>query len=166
MKDTINSPEDQIYSKLYANRLPIKHKAPKPEQRPLLQSNYAEWLNGYNWSWWATLTFADLQSNITALKKFDKWMRQISCLSLYNTDPFWFVACELGKEFGRLHLHALVGGIPKDFPPEIPEGWWEYSNGWAQVDEFVKEKGAEGYITKYITKDTGEWQIGGAWPGE
>tara|TARA_Y100000310_G_C20609430_1_gene777232 strand:+ start:877 stop:1116 length:240 start_codon:yes stop_codon:yes gene_type:complete len=66
---------------------------------------------------------------------------------------------------GRLHLHSLVGG---EGAGNIKAAWADWFNnpygGRARIELYNPEKGASFYISKYVTKTLGEWEVLGSWP--
>ncbi len=127
-------------------------------------ADYGRWLETHEWKWFCTLTFRDHPPKPhTALRKYKRWLERNPLFLPDN--PYSFVATENGDLFGRLHLHSLVGG---DSPGDMGEAWRDWFNdpfgGRAQIVEYEKEKGAEYYLAKYVTKELGEWEAVGGWP--
>ena len=79
---------------------------------------------------------------------------------------------EYGPRRGRLHIHALLGntqGIKRWCGQNLPPGQWgksccfvhAWQCGYARVLEYDPKLGARYYVSKYITKAFGDWQLYG-----
>lgn len=125
---------------------------------------YGDWLSGYNWDIWATLTFARQPSPVGALDAWRTFFRKQ--VREYSSRAFAFAATEEGRIYGRVHMHALIGGmLPEKIVP--PREWvdrtWRKFRGIAYVCDYDAEKKASYYIAKYVTKQLAEYEVSGLW---
>ncbi len=126
---------------------------------------YGNWLGEYRWDCWATLTFGMYNpSPVSALRSFDRWLSN-SALWLSYCDVFYFVATEEGRTNSRNHLHALIGSCSGKTANRNGL-WFEWfrRHGRARILPYAKDRGASFYIAKYVSKEFGEWEVGGQWP--
>lgn len=66
---------------------------------------------------------------------------------------------------GRLHLHSLVGGDTEGSPREAWRDWFQDPfGGRAKIVVYERDKGAEYYLSKYVSKSLGEYEVLGKWP--
>lgn len=145
-----------------------------------------DFLNGYPWAHYLTLTFRPPQhykratdpgllahgepwgrfskrihsaapvSQDYALRQWGAFRRTMARAAAVPL--FWFYGVEHGEQFGRLHLHALTGNTERLPVATIREYW---RSGWSHVKPYDPRKGASYYITKYVTKELAEWDISG-----
>tara|TARA_Y100000310_G_C20686271_1_gene819241 strand:- start:2906 stop:3349 length:444 start_codon:yes stop_codon:yes gene_type:complete len=128
------------------------------------QVNYGEWLGQFDWQWFVTLTFRhDPPKPLTALRKYRRWEKSNDLF--FPSNPYSFIATEDGSKFGRLHLHSLVGGQGMGQPKAAWQSWFrDPFGGRARIESYDPKKGASFYISKYVTKSLGEWEVLGEWP--
>lgn len=145
-----------------------------------------DFLNGYPWAHYLTLTFRPPQthkkatdagllahgepwgryqrkivsaapvSQDYALRQWGVFRRQITTAA--DVPTFWFYGVEHGEMFGRLHLHALTGNTER-LPVGTMREYWRA--GWSHVKPYDPRKGASYYVCKYVTKELAEWDISG-----
>lgn len=130
----------------------------------LLREAWTAWLSGFHWDYFATLTFAEPRSEASARRAFHGYCRQLEGLT-HGGSVGYFCGYEYGT-FGRLHLHALMrtttpqpdlgpGGVPHP-SAALPCGlvWrtWFDRFGRATVAPYDPQRGAAGYVSKYVTK--------------
>ena len=154
-----------------------------------LREIWSEWLNGYNWDWWVTLTFRNRITAKTANKKWNKWLR---ALEMELDDKVGYFRCtELQRGRKVLHFHSLmlnVSGLHtrtmgnwlkaekilkkiKEDPSEeeieqlaICIYWgdkWNEIAGFGRIYPYDPGKGANSYLTKYISKELSDYKLGG-----
>lgn len=114
-----------------------------------LRHAWGEWLNAFHWDAWCTLTFREERSHASATRAFERfgrWLRREG-----NPAAGWFYAHEVGS-YGRLHLHALVGGLEPYTSRRALWRWWFDHYGRAQILPFDPGRGAAYYVSKYVTK--------------
>lgn len=68
----------------------------------------ADWLRGFRWAWWVTLTCAAEWSPNRMAEATHRWVRRLSPAA------YTVLAIERGTAGGRVHGHALLGGLPRD----------------------------------------------------
>ena len=135
-----------------------------PTQPEILRDTWTDWLSTFHWDHFATLTFADPRSEHSARRAFAKYIRSLVRLTGGGSVGF-FVGYEYGT-LGRLHLHALLrtsapqtrlgpGGRPRASSRLSEQSVWQtwYDDfGRATVAPYDRQRGAAGYVAKYITK--------------
>ena len=131
-----------------------------------VREGYGTWLSKYPWQLWCTLTFRYAPSSASALRSYRRWLNR-SGLWLGGL-PYSFVGTEEGRLFGRVHLHALIGVGRCNDSLQIDREWlwstWYQSYGRALILPYDRSKGASFYISKYITKELGDYEVLGSWP--
>ena len=146
---------------------------------PQLLEHYGEWLDRYRWAAWATLTFRWNPSPKSALESFRRWLLGPRVSDSYvleegasdrpqrplwvGGEPYFFVATEEGKLNGRTHLHALLGTNRGRLDRRIGFEEWFHRNGRARILPYDQGRGASFYISKYVIKEFGEYEVGGKW---
>ena len=90
--------------------------------------------------------------------------------------PHAFVATEVGARGGLLHLHALLANLGAySAYCGTRFGRWDvwgrrccqvhaWHRGIARVFPYDAELGARHYVSKYVVKDFGEWELYGDFP--
>jgi len=157
--------------------------------KPSLRETWAEWLNGYSWDWWVTLTFRDKVTRKTANRKWNKWFR---ALEKELDDKVGYFRCtELQKHREVLHFHSLMlnlarlhtrtlgnwlkaekvlkKAISSPSTEEIEQlavrfYWmdqWNEIAGFARIYKYDPTRGAHHYLCKYITKEHSDYKLGG-----
>jgi len=121
---------------------------------PAGRKEYADWLQGYPWTHFLTLTFSRPTSPAGAMRAWERTEREA-----LPDGSFWFVGAEPGEKFGRWHLHALIH-VVRPLEAEILGQWWRNHYGISHVRTI--RKGATFYVSKYAFKEHGDWRIGGA----
>ena len=117
---------------------------------------FGEWLSRPDWQWYTTHTF---RGNYVSLKAADghwqSWLNTLSqaCKIRGLERPFYFRVLEY-QDRGILHYHSLIGGVG-DIRRLLFKDFWEL-HGFARVEAYDKNKGANFYVGKYLTKNTGE----------
>jgi hypothetical protein len=113
-----------------------------------IKAEYRDWLRRKEWQWSAHLTFRTRQSFESATKSFNSWFTQLrsSCQSAR------FVrVIERGDEGGRLHIHALIGGV-KGIHRRIWATEWGRMAGHASIEHLDQKRlvNAIGYMFKSV----------------
>lgn len=121
-----------------------------------LTEAWGEWLGKWPWQLWSTLTFKQEQSHNSAtraFRNFAQWLQKDS------PSAGWFCAHEIG-DYGRLHLHALLGGLGPHVSVNMLWRWWFDRYGRAQLLPYDPTRGAAFYISKYVVKgDLSHYEI-------
>lgn len=121
-----------------------------------LTCTWGEWLSTWPWDWWATLTFRDEYSPNAADRAFLRWARW---LRTDSPSLGYFVGHELGRIGGRLHLHALIGGLQPQVYRTAAWKRWHDRHGRAEILPYDPDRGASHYISKYVAKDFARYGI-------
>jgi len=97
---------------------------------------------------------------------------QPSLVEFKVTKPYAFRADEYGPATGRFHLHALIGNVKTVAMycgRHLPAGFWgksccalhQWPCGYARLFAYDPQLGARFYLSKYVTKAMGDWQLVG-----
>lgn len=117
-----------------------------------------DWLNGYPWNAWCTLTFrAGNFSADAATRAVNLWLDYIRTTG--SPAVTYYVGHEVGGLGGRLHLHGLIGNLADYTSRTALWSWWFKRFGRAQVLRYDAERGAAWYVAKYVTKAVAEWDF-------
>jgi hypothetical protein len=141
-----------------------------PAQDSIHQA-WTDWLTGFHWDHFATLTFAEPRSEASARRAFCSYVRDLT-RQTHGGSVGYFCGYEYGT-FGRLHLHALVrtatpqpdlgpGGVPHPstaLPSRLVWRTWFDRFGRATVADYDPQRGAAGYVSKYVTKRLAYYDI-------
>ncbi|MBA7591847.1 hypothetical protein ES708_34015 [subsurface metagenome] len=117
---------------------------------------FGEWLSTPDWQWYVTLTFRAADVSLKASDgHWQSWLNTLTqaCKVMGKDHPFYFRVLEF-QDRGTPHYHALVGGVG-DIRRLLFKDIWEL-HGFARVEAYDKNKGANFYVGKYLTKNTGE----------
>ena len=122
-----------------------------------------DWLAQFHWQVFATPTFRFPVGREQAHMAVDAWLRKM------GPDVYAYVAYEEGKVGGRLHLHALIGGlVPRDAGGKgihhlalslkrLRRAWrhgHEDVDGNVRAERYDPQRGAAWYVAKW--PDEGE----------
>lgn len=117
-------------------------------------SNYreqvGEWLNGFNWDWWATFTFRYPCMPYSAKKSFIRNFRE------QGID--YFYASEWCGDYHGVHIHALMGNCEGMRRLTAMDKWFK-RYGIARIYAYDKRLKARYYVCKYIVKSVADWDI-------
>jgi hypothetical protein len=128
--------------------------------RKEVAEEWGSWLDSFPWDWWSTLTFAEPYSPEAATRAFHRWNRRLARPpEALGGPPRYFVAHEIGG-LGRLHLHALLGGLAPGSRRDQAWSDWFTRHGRAQILPFDPGLGATHYVAKYVTKSLAYYDIG------
>jgi len=116
-----------------------------------LRVAWANLLNRYRFTWFATLTWrSSLPKSYTAINQTKKWIKVIE--KAEKRDIGYFLCLEWTKFQNRPHIHLLMGnleGIRRD-------KWWLFwftKYGRVRILPYRQELGASYYLCKYVIKD-------------
>jgi hypothetical protein len=134
-----------------------------------------EWLSRFDWCSFATLTFRpefSTTSTFVALKRFETFCKGLE--RDYKCKIFYAVFVEKFKLSEDVHLHCLMMGIPgsgmesgnaghdafieKEAYKDVWSRWFE-KWGRCQFLKYASGRGAEYYLTKYVTKEFSDWRV-------
>jgi hypothetical protein len=108
---------------------------------------WTQWLEEFDWDWFAHLTFRMPLSVKGAKRRVKKWVSTLGTLST----PYAVVGYERGERTGCLHAHALVGGVSLTPVTQAWSTWFE-PNGRALIEPLKNSSGIK-YVCKYAVKD-------------
>lgn len=117
---------------------------------------FGEFLSRPPWEWYVTQTFkAEYVSPKQGDKHYYAWMRslEMACNARQLPRPFYCRVTEL-QQREVIHYHSLIGGVG-DTRRLLFKDFWEL-HGYARVEAYDAERGAAGYLGKYLTKDDGD----------
>lgn len=120
------------------------------------RNEFGGWLSRPEWEWFTTHTFkAEFVSPKQADKAWTAWLNTLclACRVRGNPRPFYFRVAEY-QDRGTLHYHSLIGGVG-DIRRLDFKDFWEL-HGFARVEAYDKNKGANFYVGKYLTKEDGD----------
>ncbi len=141
---------------------------------PLLKA-WAGFLAQFDWSHFLTLTFRPYAPLVVAglapakplgprpgpppdyaHRAFERFVNDLG--RRVGQSPFWFRADEFGEQLGRLHFHALIGGVRSLTVETIKPAWRE---GFSVVREYDPDLRVAHYLTKYVRKDLADYDMSG-----
>ena len=123
-----------------------------------LADSWGEFLSEFHWDWFVTLTFEGGVKTFTARNRCNGWLRDLEKAA--GQPIIWFRGDEYGERLGKFHMHLLIGGVAHLHRFTWMKRW-EARNGFARIFEFDPSMGAAYYVSLYVTKDFGEWDMGG-----
>lgn len=127
------------------------------EQPVSLALHWGEWLKGYDWQAWGTLTLRYDEPTHDQMQR--AWSRFVAWLRTEgNQDVSYFVGHEVGSR-GRVHLHCLLGTLAEDTPRSALWSWWYERFGRAEIRGYDPERGAASYVSKYVTKELAHYDL-------
>lgn len=119
-----------------------------------LRRAWGEFLEGYQWAHFLTLTFRRESGPDFAARAYDRYLRRVTKCA--DRPLYWFMATEYGRRAGRLHLHALTGNTDTLERSRLQHEW---RDGFSRVLDYQPHLGATHYLTKYITKDLADYDV-------
>jgi hypothetical protein len=118
-------------------------------KRELIES-YHEWLSGFKWNWFGTLTFRGFPPVGKARRCFDSWINELE--HKYGQNDFrWFRVTERGITGSNIHFHVLIGGLRLCSGSRyLAMSRWQQLAGEANITSFVPHKNGIFYILKTL----------------
>lgn len=127
-----------------------------------LRDAWAEFLSGYAFQWFATLTFEDRIHPEAALKRWRLFSNNLN-RSLYGRrwhktshgGVYWVLGIEYQKR-QVIHFHALMGSVDDLNRTARRLSWMDYwceIAGFARIEAIRSNESALRYVTKYVVKD-------------
>ena len=109
---------------------------------------YEQWLSGFRWDWFATLTFRGTPTRGRAERLFREWIEKLKLTQ--GTQNFdWFRVTESGSDGDNLHFHVLICGLrSSNLLPAYRR--WEQRAGEPCIENYRSEEGAIRYILKTV----------------
>lgn len=121
-----------------------------------LTEGWGQFLSQFSWDWFLTLTFRDWVVSFRAHRLFGYFVRDLE--NAAGIPIFWFRADEIGPHGGRFHIHALIGNVAHMRRMTWVDRWDRLA-GYARILPFTAKRGAAYYCAKYVTKQSGDWEI-------
>jgi hypothetical protein len=121
-----------------------------------LSVSWGEFLSQFSWDWYVTLTFDGDVKTFTAHNRCKAWLRALEKAAGHPIA--WFRADEYGERFGKFHMHLLIANVAHIHRFTFME-LWNQRNGFARIYPFDPRKGAAFYVSEYVSKQLGEWEI-------
>jgi len=140
-----------------------------------VQEAMGDWLGELAvWEVFSTWTFSSPVTVNGAMHQAHRHLQAIEKRT--GRQPYGFVATEVGARGGLLHLHALLanlGGYAAYCGTRF--GRWDvwgrrccqlhaWNRGIARVYPYDPKLGARHYVSKYVVKNFGEWELYGEFP--
>lgn len=146
------------------------------QEAELLHEAWSEWLPSFEWQWYATFTIDNRPMSSNGIRKhLQKYLHWVSKSA--GIPAYGFFADEYGEQTGRLHVHALLGNVgslkpdcghrAKDDQGRKCCGKHAWPLGWTRVYEIDNNQPLRDlayYLSKYVTKANGEYDLLGFTP--
>ena len=120
----------------------------------------AEWVQQFGWQFFFTGTFRPEKSyrdTIKTKKAVSRWLGKLGKdYDKHNIE--YFLAVERFKNGFDTHVHMLVNGLDGLSYRQIGESW-RALYGREKVETYDEGKGANFYLTKYVTKELCDWDL-------
>lgn len=125
-----------------------------------MRDQMAAWVDQFDWQFWFTGTFKPDRSYRDTIKTKKAFQRFIDSMGKQYRKPNieYFLAVERFKNGDFTHCHALMNGLDGMTFKQIGESWRNLF-GREKIETYQKDKGANFYLTKYITKDLCDWDL-------
>lgn len=125
-----------------------------------LRNEMAKWVNHFNWDIWMTGTFQPEKSYLDTIRTKRAFNRFIEFLSKkYNRHNIeYFLAVERFKHGNFTHCHSLLNNLDGLSHQQIG-GAWRHLYGLEKTEQYDPKKGANFYLTKYITNELCDWDL-------
>lgn len=116
---------------------------------------WGKWLNyNWKWEWFVSLTFRD--SHVGTVRANNLWRKWYGDLvKSTGNDVGFFRVTEWQRYRGIPHYHALMLNLDGVRRLKWLDRWVDIA-GWARVLPYNPKKGANYYLSKYVTKEMGE----------
>jgi hypothetical protein len=115
--------------------------------------SWAKWLDKHYWQFWVTLTFAEEVNLTSAIRRFNRWTRDLALRGGARVD--WFAAYEYGAA-NQLHIHVLLAGAASLTRDDIRDAW---RFGLTHVVRFHRGGNASRYVSKVVADPRGFYDI-------
>jgi len=114
-----------------------------------LAAGYEEWLAGYRWDWFCTLTFRGYPSSTKATRTLERWLAELWDENGTGDFAYFFVR-ESGASRENFHWHGLVKGT-QNSTERLPwlQRWWEIA-GEGQIAYFDPDGNGIAYMLKHV----------------
>lgn len=125
-----------------------------------MRNTLAEWVQQFGWQFFFTGTFKPDRSyrdTIKTKRAVERWIFSLG--KLYDKHNIeYFLAVERFKHGDFTHIHMLINGLDGLTFSQIGESW-RILYGREKVEEYDQERGANFYLTKYVTKELCDWDL-------
>lgn len=121
--------------------------------KKLIQQTWGDWLSDWDWEWYCTLTFRDNVGIRRANSLWQMWYKQL--ITATRKDVQYVRFTEWQRNRGVPHYHVLMLNLKHVRRLTWLDRWVDLA-GWARIHKYNSNKGAAYYLSKYITKETGE----------
>jgi len=118
------------------------------------------WVDQFDWKIWMTGTFKpefSYRDTIKTKRAFQKFIMDLR-INYKKNEIEYFMVVERFKHGDFTHIHALLNGLDGLTYNQISDAW-RNRFGICQVEGFIKNKGADFYLTKYLLKEVCDWDI-------
>jgi hypothetical protein len=126
-----------------------------------LRQELSDWIAQRDWQIWSTLTFKPerrYKDTIQTKKQFFKFIKKFGDEFGKNQIEY-FIAVERFADGHFTHLHSLLNGVDGITYRQIGETWRGLGFGREEVEKYEKDRGADYYLTKYVTKSICDWDF-------
>lgn len=137
-----------------------------PGSPSLLSRAMGEWLSGFNWAWWATVTFRSDFTLNSARRAVRNFFLMVEDAAGHPVGGFWAIERHKyrgGDDPASLvpHFHALVADVAGVSRRAV---WEKCHRRWGRtrIEPYDPTRGASQYVSKYCAKETfeqGEWGV-------
>jgi hypothetical protein len=121
-----------------------------------LSDSWGDFLGQFHWDWFVTLTFEGDVKTFTARNRCNAWLRSLEKAA--GQPIAWFRGDEYGEKFGKFHMHLLISNVA-ELHRFTWMARWKARNGIARIFPFDPTRGAAFYVSAYVTKQFGEWEM-------
>lgn len=104
-----------------------------------------------------TLTFKDFPKTYTAINRVRRFLRYVEATVKHKIA--YYIAMEYTK-LGCPHFHLLMGNVDR-VKYKLLHKWWYVKYGLTRFEVYDRKKGARHYLTKYVVKRDGWYEIKG-----
>jgi len=129
----------------------VKNREPHVNKNDEWRNEFADWLAGYQWRWFVTLTFLPGSTKHKATWRLRTWVNELQ--QILGTAEFqWVAVPEFGRTLFDFHFHLLVGGLRRWHAKERLQ-WmrrWNQFSGDALICPFNAKAGGVSYILKNL----------------
>jgi hypothetical protein len=115
------------------------------------RNEFSDWLAGFPWQWFVTLTFLPGSTEPKARWRLRAWVNELQ-QSLGTKDFEWVAIPEWGRTLLDFHFHVLVAGLQRWHAKERHE-WmrrWNQFSGDALITPFNPNAGGIRYMLKRV----------------
>lgn len=131
-----------------------------------VRDGYVEFLGKYKWEWYYGANFNGILMGMEPRQAI-KYHKEYFIKKLYRKGkPLSYFAVVEKFKLGGVHIHGLLAGVDEDYRyGEVIEIWRGINkvdgepSGYFYTEKYNPEKGAAGYVAKYISKEMCEWDF-------